>query len=826
MAVLRAHAESAAQPLPRAGRQAGPAIGAAVLLAWFVSLAATGSPISDVAGWCAAVLAAVLAPGWVLVRVVRREVAPLIEDLSWAAPAGCLVAMLGWFTDRVLPVSPGAFGLGPMIVLLAVLVPAGRRRVFARPAPSWGTRPTLALASVQLVGLGWMLKTGLLAYQPDPGPHGTTYYPDLMYNLDLVGELNHHLNPTYPPVAGASLSYHWFLFAITSHLTTHTGVGLFDATMRLGPASLVPATVMLVAVVARRVANRVWAGPLAAGLLGAVELSQATRWTTEDGSLGVLPRAWFSSTPQALGWVAGLAAAGTAIGFIRRAPQDRAVPVALLLPFLVLAAGSKSPELVVVGAGFGLALLVQLALRDWRPAARSLAGVFSCLAVFAAASVTIYRGSSYGLRVRWFGAILDRLPAEFPHYATQVNPYYLSGQRYSRVALLAGTVLWVVPLLPRVAGVLFAVRYRPRDVAAWFCLGATAAGFLLALVLRHPAGSEVYFMQSGYPIGVAGAAAGLLVAWDRIVGAAPSPGRRARSAGAVLALLALGVISAAVIAAAQPHLDPVTTWIEAQPTVPLYHHLSVRVLAWRWLRPMLWFALVIGSGAVLTAVLARRAAPRGGPLRAPIATAAALCVALGGGVFTMIITFHGTSGGVQGSPAAVTSHNRELIDRGALPTMRDAFAAGAWVNTHAGRNDVVATNDYCRFDRAARLIGASACDARNFVASALTQRHTLVGGWSYADRAVSAAWSQTEARYNNERFWDRQAFDDQFNAVAHPTRALLEKLYREYHVRWIFADVRDGPVDATALDQLAVRRFAGPSTEVWQLQAPGRHVLR
>jgi hypothetical protein len=826
MSILRQHAEPAAKPLRRAGTHAGLAVGSALFVAWFVSLAATGSPLSDVARWCAAVFAAVLAPGWVVVRLSRRPAAPMIEDLSWAAPAGCLVALLGWFTDRVLPVSPGAFGLGPVIVLVALLVPAGRRRLFARPAPSWGTRPTLALAGVQLVALGWMLKTGLLAYQPDPGPHGTTYYPDLMYNLDLVGELNHHLNPTYPPVAGASLSYHWFLFAITSHLTTHTGVGLFDATMRLGPASLVPATIMLVAVVARRVANRVWAGPLAAGLLGAVELSQATRWTTEDGSLGLLPRAWFSSTPQALGWVAGLAAAGTAIAFIRRAPEDRAVPAALLVPFLVLAAGSKSPELVVVGAGFGLALLVQLVLRDWRPAGRSLAGVVGCLGVFAAASVTIYRGSSYGLRVRWFGAILDRLPAEFPNYATQVNPYYLSGQRYERVALLAGTLLWVVPLLPRLAGVLFAVRYRPHDVGAWFCLGATVAGFVGALVLRHPAGSEVYFMQSGYPIGVAGAAAGLLLAWDRIVGVAPSPRWRVRYARAALGLIALGLVSAAVIAVSQPRLDPVTAWMDAQPTVPLYHHLSVGVLAWRWLRPMLWCALVAGSGAVVAAVLAHRAAPKGVRLRAPIATAAALCIALGAGVFTMIITFHGTSGHVQGSPAAVTSHNRDLMNRGALPTMRDAFAAGAWVNAHAGLNDVVATNEYCRFDRTARLIGVSPCDARNFVASALTQRHTLVGGWSYADRAVNAAWSQTRARYNNERFWDRQAFDDQFNAVAHPTRALLDKLYRVYHVRWIFADVRDVPVDATALDKLAVRRFAGPSTEVWQLQAPGRHVLR
>jgi hypothetical protein len=132
----------------------------------------------------------------------------------------------------------------------------------------------------------------------------------------------------------------------------------------------------------------------------------------------------------------------------------------------------------------------------------------------------------------------------------------------------------------------------------------------------------------------------------------------------------------------------------------------------------------------------------------------------------------------------------------------------------------VATNEYCRFSRAARVARLSACDARNFVASALTQRNTLVGGWSYSDRAVNAAWSQTHARYNNEHFWDSQVFDDQFNAIAHPTRALLDELYRDHHVRWIFVDIRDAPVDLAALDRLALRRFAGPSTVVWQLRAP------
>ena len=217
-----------------------------------------------------------------------------------------------------------------------------------------------------------MMATGLLAYGTDPGLHGTEYYPDIMYQLDLVGELRHSLIPTYPAVAGTSLSYHWFLYAITSHLITHTGVSPFDSTLRLAPATLVPAILMLAAVVARRLSGYVWAGPVAAALLGVVSLSEASKWTTEDGSLGALPRIWRASPPQTMGWLASLAAAGSLFAFLRRASEDRAVPVALLIPFLLLTAGSKSSELPVMIAGVALAGAVAALRRDWLPMRRCL----------------------------------------------------------------------------------------------------------------------------------------------------------------------------------------------------------------------------------------------------------------------------------------------------------------------------------------------------------------------------------------------------------------------------------------------------------------------
>jgi hypothetical protein len=173
---------------------------------------------------------------------------------------------------------------------------------------------------------------------------------------------------------------------------------------------------------------------------------------------------------------------------------------------------------------------------------------------------------------------------------------------------------------------------------------------------------------------------------------------------------------------------------------------------------------------------------------------------------------------VQGSAAAVSADDEGLIDEGALPTMRDAFAAGAYVNAHAGPDDVVVTNEYCRFSLQARAARLAPCDARNFVVAALTQRQTLVGGWAYSDRAVTSAWTQAHRRYNNEKFWNRTLLNAEIHAIRTPTAALLSRLYHRHDVRWIVADLRDGPVNVALLDKLAVARFVGVSTDVWQLR--------
>ena len=826
----------------RRGSRLAPSVIAAVLVVvWLIMMTVTGSPAGDVLRWAGAVLVGVLAPGFVLVRVSRRATAPLLEDLSWASAAGSLVALLGWFLDRILPFSPAPYLVGPAVIVIALAIPQARRRVLARPAPGWGTGASLALGGVMLVAFAWMLATGLVAYQPDPGVHGTGYYPDIMYQLDLVGEVRHALVPTYPAVAGTPLSYHWFLYAITAHLLQHSGIDPFDSTLRLGPATLIPAILMLAAVVARRLSGRVWAGPCAAALLGVLDISEASKWTTEDGTTGVLPRIWRASPPQTMGWLASLAAAGALFAFVRRAPEDRAVPVALLIPFMILTAGSKSSELPVLMAGVALATAVQVIRRDWALLRRCLLTLALGLAVFEAATLTIYGSSSYGIKRQLWGAALARMSSMFPAYETKRSALTLTSPHTAALALATVVLLFFLPLLPRLLGLFFQLRYRPEDPTGWICFGTAVAGLGVPFLVRHPAGSEIYFMLSAYPIGVVGAASGLALAGARARRAMRSP-VAARRFGLWLGILVLaGASSAAIVANVQPRFDPLQRWARTHPGDPKAAGVSLRRMAWLWLTPTVTLLAVLVVLVLVAAVVVRRVWPgpgtrrwgrRGGSaevsatpgpgraagLRAPLVWLCVMSLLLGTGLFTMTLHFGGTDTAAPGSSAAVHPPLKQLNSGRILPTMRDTVAAGRWVDAHAKADDVVATNMYCRYSRNARAHGAP-CDARNFVASALTQRRTLVGGWAYADRIVANAWTLKTA-YRNAPFWDPALLAEQRVAFTHPSKAALESLYRAHHVRWIFLDLRDGTVDIAGLDQLATQRYLGPSTGVWQVRAP------
>src|SRR4051794_23685726 len=468
----------------RIRRWTGPTVAAMLLVAWCVLHLRTSTSWPDLVGWIGAVGVGVVVPGTAVVRALRRGAAPLVEDLAWGSAAGCLVALLGWLADRLLPWSPGPLVIGPIVVAGLLAPSATRRRILARPAPGWGPWASLAAGFCVAVSLIWMATTSLIALPADPGPAGILYTPDTLFQNALVGEFRGHLSPQYPFVDGEPLKYHWFLHAILAHLTTGTGVDPFGASLRLAPTTLVPAVLLVAGVVARRLSGRVAAAPVAMVLVAVVEVTLANRWGFKGagyflgGAYTPIIGFWRSSPTQTLGWLAGIAALGATVAWLRRDPDDRAVPVALLLPFFALCLGSKSSQLPVLVAGVGLAMLVALVLRRWDQALRALALAIAAAVLWFLASVLLYRGGTYGVVVAP-GERPDLLVAQlFPKFGRTTAPL---------AAYATAMLVTMAPMLTRLLGLTWLMARRSKDPAMWVTTGAGIAGFVAFFVCRHPA---------------------------------------------------------------------------------------------------------------------------------------------------------------------------------------------------------------------------------------------------------------------------------------------------------------------------------------------------
>ncbi|WP_270887472.1 hypothetical protein [Pedococcus sp. 5OH_020] len=806
---------------------------------YVAALVGTGSAPIGVAAWLTSICLGLVMPGFVVVRALRPVAGALVEDLSWGAAAGLVLALVGWSVDRVAPWPPGSlvFGLAVTVALLAV--PFTRARVLARPAAGWGVRATIGLAACHLVALAWMLSTALRGLPPRPGPSGFSYIHDMTFQLALTGELQHHLLPDYPMVAGEPLSYHWFVYAIQAHLIACPGVDRIDVVLRLMPSLLVPMLVSLGAVVARQLADRTAAGVLGAALLAVVGNSLATRWVVpngiptrwnaDGGSLEALTVYWQDSPPQALGWVAGVACLGLAVAFVRRGVPDRVAPTRLLVPFLVLAAGAKSSQLPVLATGLGLALLVAVLVRRWRQAGRTMLLLVGTAAVLGIAAVTIYAGGSYGLILRPWARLVAVVQQETVDVAVRNFPGNGAGAVGAPpLVMTAFGVVYLLPTLPRLAGLLLLTRAPRSEPALWIPLGSLVGGLGATLMLRHPSASEVFFLVSAYPVAVVGSAAGFVLglegAWGRL-SAWSRPGALVVAAGGVAA----GLLVACVVAYRQPAVSPRTAWVaEAARAVRERRPFGVSSgeQTWTWLRPHveLWssVAAVVVALALVTAAL--NLVPRHDRRRPPWSLVAVALVGamLGTGCFGTWLHVHRGDGLTESeaSQRATAAARRA----GLMVTTPELVRAADLIRRSSAEQDVVATNRYCL--TAARSRAApSGCAALDFTVSAFTARQVDVSGWGYAPRALQAAWT-SPTRFTNTPFWDPGRLDAELAAFSAPTADGLVGLWRQHGVRWLLADRSAGAVDESALDLLADRQFNGREIVVWRLRAPGPRAVR
>ncbi|SCL70401.1 DUF2298 domain-containing protein [Micromonospora chersina] len=721
-------------------------------------LLAADTPVAPIARWTAYAALAVLLPGTLVFRALRRRPHTVVEDLAMGAAVGLVLELVAWAGFTALGL-PGWLRLWPLAVVGPfAAVPRLRRH--------WRVRyPTVApagwawsLAGV-VVGFTLYLYGSFLAVNPVlPADEGQAQYIDLAFQLSIAGAATHQVPPEVPQVAGEPLHYHWFGFAHLAATSLVSGVDLPTVLFRLAVPALCALAAVLVAVVGWRITGRPYAGVVAAALLFTVgEFGFENGWRQLFGSQATfivwgspsMTYSWVLLLPliAVLGEIVGRAR-GVAVPALGRG----AWPLAVL--FLAASTGAKASTLPVVLAALGLTAAATLLVRRRPPRGVLVAAGLALAAQFFATAV-LFAFESHGV-------VLDPFSG--------LRPYVPTDRKAGVTALcwVLVAVAFLLNLQLRVAGALALLRLRRwrLEPVQVFLLGGALAGPAIYLLVGHPGSSNQYFTRTGFAFGVLLSAWGWAEVADRA--ALSTRGRWLLGAGtAGLAVLLTAVqLDSAVSTPAVPAYAPVLPlllWAAAL-AVPVV----LAALCWPALVGR-WPGLAGRGGLVLLTALLAAGAP------GLVMDAAATRVYPNGGAYPVV----------------------------AMPASR--VEAARWVRAHSAPDDVLATNAHCR------EVVDGWCDARSFWLSGYAERSVLVEGWAFAPRMVG----RPEGPY--APFWDagRQRAND--TAFTAPTAAGLAALRDRYGVRWLVVDRQVG-AEAPALRTLADLRFENSRTAVYRLR--------
>jgi len=444
---------------------------------------------------------------------------------------------------------------------------------------------------------------------------------------------------------------------------------------------------------------------------------------------------------------------------------------ALVFPLGLAVAGAKSSGLPPVVAGLAAA---GLAVFFWhRERLRATLILFGTVLAAMLIGYKLFAGGGAGtLKVQPLSLLYIFLPYRQTLGAHDLNdgnvPLGLAHASAGGLLFIGALIgWWLLMQIGRLAGLALLATGRARqDPAAWLLAGVTVAGLGGIWLFWHPSASQIYFWS-----GVL-AFASVLTVWllaDR------APGPRA---------LVGGLVAGAVWAIAAPKF-----------AVPTVH--TVRAWSWALLAPLLLTA------AVTLVVVAVVVLVRPGPRTRRALPAALLAAVLGASFGGFVLRIKPEVRHVMQHAASKTNPS----------VTRDEMAAAQWLDHNSGTDDVIATNVHCQ-----RSSPKGECDARAFWVSALTGRRALVESWAYTDQAV-AADGVNGKRYPLQPapYPDRFALNERVFAQGDP--ADVATLRSQYHVRWLFADSRVGPISPRLAQDAVLRHTSGPVT-IYELVDP------
>jgi hypothetical protein len=733
-----------------------PAVVAAVVLH------RSGTPDRDTAVYAGYFAAAVILPGTLVTRALFGSRGNWPEDLGLGAAAGMVVQLAGW----ALAAATGLQSLlpaWPVLVVLPFLLFARLRRHWriASPEPlpaawSWGVAASLVLVALRAVSI----------FRSIPLPPTTyTYYQDILYHLGLVHEMMRSLPFQAPQVAGDTLRYHYLSDADMAVASMTTHLSPVTVYFRLWLLPVVATAVIVFAALARTVSRRWWAGPVAA--LAAM--------VGEGLALGG-PAPFGKSVPVSLlspSQTYALPLLGLFLLIAVEALRGRPLGWAwAALPLLAVAcAGAKSSALPPLFAGVALAGLAMLIARRRIPwvAVGMLAvigfGMVLGLRLFAGGGAGTLTPQPLGL-LRVMDPYTQTLGTDDGITAGGLLPPGVVHAGTAGRWFVAWIVLWWVLMeAPRLLGVAFPPRRSKtgpeRDAGFWVLAGTVVGGVGAAWAFWHPSASQGYFFAGVIPLGAVLTVCAL---------AGRGGGRRPAAAAAVAG----------------------AAWVFIVPTSdrPAVHTISG--WAWAMARPLLLTAAVTAAAVAVAIAVGKSRAARALP-------AMLIAAVVGASIATGV-----------SSTADVLARPRPPVNRNAAVSGAEMRAA-LWLNTHAAKNDLVATNVHCMSFDSNRV-----CDARAFWVTGLGGRRALIESWGYSDAAV-AANGVNGLRYAQQPAPDRGVYDLNQRAFAVGDAKDIQRLRDEYGIRWLFADTRAGPV-ATGLAKTADIRLVSGTATIYEIR--------
>ena len=747
---------AASRPAPSALRRWLPlAVGVGYVA---VVLMAAGTSPLDLVRYAGYVCLAVLLPGTLVYRALRRRPHTLVEDVAMGAAVGLVLELPAWALFAVLDIGGWLWSWPLAVVAVFAAVPGLRRHWLVRDYPahapvgwSWTLAGAVAFFTTYLSSV-FLQRNPIL-----PTDEGTRQYVDLAYQLSLAGEAKHQFPLHVPQVAAERLDYHWFGYA---HMAATSLIGRIDlpvVALRLAVPAMCAAAIVLTAVLGWRASGRPYVGAGAAILFFVIGETNFTDPVTMPFGTQATFVIWHGMS-MIYSWVLLIALIAVLVDVVDRRTDRPVAPIGpgafVLVGLLMFASsGAKASSVPVVALALAITALVLLISRRRVPWAVVVAGVLAGAAQLFATAV-LYRFQAYGVQIGPLWS-LEGFWARPPD-----RPFWMQA-----LVVLAVLAMFLVNMQLRAAGIVPLLRTRgPRlDPTQWLLLAGTVAGLAFYLLVEQSGGGNQYFLRAGFTFAV------VLSAWGyaKVLDRARLTDREKQllagfAVGLVLLLVAIQLGYAGQATGGTP-FDPI--------------------------RPMLQWSLALATvGLVVFALW--------GPIsqRQPALRGRGGLVAL-----TAIL--------VIGAPGLIMDmHKSERAPNGGayvnVPLPRSRVEAARWTRDHSSPDDVVATNAHCV------VKGNGWCDARGFWLSAYSERRVLVEGWAFAPR-VAALGAYTP-------FWDQDLLRRNDEAFSAPTADALRELRERHGVRWLVVD-RSVGYEASDLRELARLRFDNGRLAVYEL---------